>query len=86
MPDWLRAEVPLVLVLAVSGWTLGGVFVVGGIITGRGGVPEVGLWFSMWGAVLTVGHREAAYTAREKAAFDLGRRLGAEEGGKVRSL
>lgn len=86
MPEWLDEQVPLVIVLAIVAWVLGAGLIVLGIITGRAGIPEAGLWFSAWGVVLTLGRREQQDARREKAAFELGRRVGSDDGATVRRM
>lgn len=75
-----ETQVTATSVVAGVAWAVGGVVIVLGLVLNRTGVPAIGLWLSGWGGVITMARCYEIHAAeKEKAAFDLGRQVGAEE-------
>lgn len=82
-----EVQVRGVSVFAGVAWAVGGLLIILGLVYNRTGVPAIGLWVSGWGGVATMARCYEAHGARrETTAFELGRKIGAEEAGKVSRL
>lgn len=66
-------EIRVTTVLAAALWMAGVGMVVAGIMTGRNGIPALGVLLSMAGTTIQVRGFIASYEQRLKGAFELGR-------------